>query len=163
MQPPPVPPSLPPGAKENQNPQKQKVALCSSSLLRDLPGFAVRGNRPGEKGTARLPACLAPSGIFNIALSADRLLMYVLSGDFAIKSFFSSRLGSEPRVKLTREVRPRQGDGGESSVSKVNYFRRPNERPGKEGDWGGKPVDGWTDGTTKPHTCPSPASSLDAE
>ena len=37
----------------------------------------------------------------------------------------------------------REGEAG-SSASKVNYFRRPNERPGK-GRRGGKPVHGGTD------------------
>ena len=55
--PPPAPPDSAPEAKENQNPQKQKVVACSSSsLLRDLPGFAIRGNCPGgERDSARPP------------------------------------------------------------------------------------------------------------
>ena len=90
--PPPAPPDSAPEAKENQNPQKQKVVACSSSsLLRDLPGFAIRGNRPGGEGLCP-PARLHPSGIFNLTLVCLRSPFDVLSGDFAIKSCFSVRL-----------------------------------------------------------------------
>ena len=95
----------------------------------------------------------------------DRLLMFCrgISPSNHASPSGSIPLGSE---RKTNETSPNEAEGQcsgrESPVSKVNYFRRPNEPPGK-GRRGVKPVDGGTGGWTSRHTCLGPASSLDAE
>ena len=106
--PPPPPPrqARRPGQKKTKTHRNKRWR--SSSLLRDLPGLAwPRHSRKSPQEGRDCPTdCLAPSGIFNLAV-AILSSFDVLSGDFAIKSYFSRRRGSEPRVKLTRQVRQR--------------------------------------------------------
>ena len=99
--PPPAPPDSAPEAKENQNPQKQKVVACSSSSLPATlaPSFVTYLASPfaeiapgGEGLCPPARARLRPSGIFNLTLVCLRSPFDVLSGDFAIKSCFSVRL-----------------------------------------------------------------------
>ena len=100
--PPPAPPDSAPEAEENQNPQKQKVVACSSSSLPATlaPSFVTylaspfAEIAPGERDSA----CPRPPASVRLEFSIShwsvcaRSPFDVLSGDFAIKSYFSVRL-----------------------------------------------------------------------
>ena len=139
--PPPPPPrqARRPGQKKTKTHRNKRWR--SSSLLRDLPGLAwPRHSRKSPQEGRDCPTdCLAPSGIFNLAAVAILSSFDVLSGDFAIKSYFSRRRGSEPRVKLTRQVRQR----GERVLSQrlITLDDQTSDQVGEKG----RQANGWRD------------------